>query len=108
MPKTKYLNECRLCGTHYPACSYCDSTKESNSWRKVACCWGHYLALQPMIKYDQKSLSKEEAKEEINSVIDLYGRFEVSSTMKKLYDDIMCDEAKPTIKKKQKIINANK
>lgn len=61
-----------------------------------------------MIKYDQKSLSKEEAKEEINSVITLYGKFEVSSTMKKLYDDIMCDEAKPTIKKKQKIINANK
>lgn len=61
-----------------------------------------------MIKYDQKSLSKEEAKEEINNVIDLYGRLEVSSTMKKLYDDIMCDEAKPTIKKKQKIINANK
>lgn len=61
-----------------------------------------------MIKYDQKSLSKEEAKEEINSVINLYGKFEASSTMKKLYDDIMCDEAKPTIKKKQKIINANK
>lgn len=52
-----------------------------------------------MIKYDQKSLSKEEAKEEINSVINLYGKFEVSSTMKKLYDNIMCDEAKPTIKK---------
>ena len=61
-----------------------------------------------MIKYDQKSLSKEEAKEEINSVINLYGKFEVSSTMKKLYDDIMCDGVKPTIKKKQKIINANK
>lgn len=61
-----------------------------------------------MIKYDQKSLSKEEAKEEINSVINLYGKFEISSTMKKLYDDIMCDEAKPAIKKKQKIINANK
>ena len=52
-----------------------------------------------MIKYDQKSLSKEEAKEEINSVINLYGKFEISSTMKKLYDDIMCDEAKPTINK---------
>ena len=61
-----------------------------------------------MIKYDQKSSSKEEAKEEINSVINLYGKFEVSSTMKKLYDDIMCDEAKPAIKKKQKIINTNK
>lgn len=61
-----------------------------------------------MIKYDQKSLSKEEAKEEINSVINLYGKFEVSSTMKKLYDDIMCDEAKPAIKKKQKKINTNK
>lgn len=61
-----------------------------------------------MIKYDQKSLSKEEAKEEINSVINLYGKFEVSSTMKKLYDNIMCDEAKPAIKKKQKIINTNK
>lgn len=55
-----------------------------------------------MIKYDQKSLSKEEAKEEINSVINLYGKFEVSSTMKKLYDDIMCDEAKPAIKKSRK------
>lgn len=53
-----------------------------------------------MIKYDQKSLSKEEAKEEINSVINLYGKFEVSSTMKKLYDDIMCDEAKPGNKEK--------
>ena len=102
MAEKKHLNECRLCGTYYPSCGYCDSTNKNNSWRKVACCWGHYLALQPMIKYDKKSITKDEARAEIEDIIKEYGEFTVSNNMKSIYDEIMSQPQKTTFKKKTK------
>lgn len=61
---------CKVCGTGYYACNACDR-KDMIMWRAVACKPEHFQAYTVLCQFSDGSISKEQAKDYLESLVDV-------------------------------------
>lgn len=61
---------CKVCGTGYFACNACDR-KDMIMWRAVACKPEHFQVYTVLCQYSDGSITKEQAKDYIVSLVDV-------------------------------------
>ena len=84
--KNPLIKKCHVCGKKYEACSYCESVK--NGWRYYTCSRIHFQLYMIIADFSFQSITKEEAKEQLKTVLPyLEG------------DIVYTDEVKPYIEK---------
>ena len=83
--KTK---NCLVCGKEDPICSYCEQHGEGYSWRTVVCCREHFNFHVPIIQYLRHSITKEEARNELITAEEMYGKIDYLPQIKAIVDEI--------------------
>ena len=104
---SKEINHwCVLCGKGYHACDSCSDVKSFTPWRTLTDTITHYAIFQTLKDYNNKLISKEEAKRLLQNT-DLSDKDTYKDNVKRMLDEIFMEEnvvdtpRKKTIKNKQ-------
>ena len=101
MPKA--IRQCLVCGKDFEVCNTCNKNiDEMLQWRRVVCCAEHFAFHLPIIRYIRHQITKDEAKNEIQSAIDAYGEVKFAEDIQPIVAEIMADDNKPKRKRFRK------
>lgn len=92
---------CKVCGAGYFACNECDR-KDFITWRAIACTPEHFQAYMTLHEYDGGNIGKEEAKEILETLVDIEAMENYPEPAKGLLMTIFAVEEKKNAKQKQK------
>ncbi len=95
---------CKICGKGYYACNACDS-KIFITWRAVACTPEHFQAYTILHEYNGSEQSKETAKKQLETLIDMNAIGDYPETTRRLLTEIFAENKaaeKTNVKQKQK------
>jgi hypothetical protein len=68
MPMEKELNhECIICGVKYHHCDSCNQISTFTPWRVICDTAEHYQIYMVILDYQSNTITKEEAKEQLNT-----------------------------------------
>lgn len=92
---------CAVCNNLFEPCEKCLKLSpvygEINQWKRVVCCPEHFMYHMPIIQYVRGKISKDEAKKDLQMVIDKYGMIDFNDNVKGIVDEILCDDDVETI-----------
>ena len=85
----KIVKECLVCKNTFEPCPTCH---QFGGWRAVVCCPKHYAYHMPIISYSRHTMSKEQAKMELQEAINKYGMIDFNDNVIGIVNEILADE----------------
>ncbi len=102
------LKNCLVCGKEFKPCSTCSKNiPEELQWRRVVCCPEHFQYHLPIIKYVRKEITKAEAKEMLQNVIDAHGEVKFYDNIKAVAEEILGEDKVADIEDKVAVAKTN-
>lgn len=97
------MRNCLVCGKEFEVCNTCNrNVDEMLQWRRVTCCAEHFQYHLPIIQYIRQTITKDQAKADLQSAIDAYGEIEFSDNIKPVIAEIFADSDKGKKKRSRK------
>lgn len=88
MSKTK---QCLVCNKEFEVCPTCENLG-LYGWRSVVCCYEHWNYHLPIIQYDRKIITREQAKKELQEAINTYGMPDFNDNVKDIVAEILAED----------------
>lgn len=102
---SKEINHwCVVCGKGYHACDSCNETKSFTPWRSLTDSIEHYKIFTVLRNFNNKLISKEEARE-LLSTVDLSDKDSFKDSSKKVLDEIFKDDVVAKMPRRKTVKN---
>ena len=95
---------CVVCGKGYHACDSCNETKSFTPWRSLTDSIEHYKIFTVLRNFNNKLISKEEARE-LLSTVDLSDKDSFKDSSKKVLDEIFKDDVVAKMPRRKTVKN---
>ena len=86
--------DCAVCVNQFKPCQSCDGSVVQ--WRRVVCCPEHFYSHMVIVEYRDKAIDKATAKEQLEDVIERFGKVDFNNNIQALVDEILATEADET------------
>lgn len=96
---SKQIKQCLVCNKEFEVCHTCEDLG-LYGWKTVVCSREHFAYHFPIIQYDRKIITKEQAKKELQDAINTYGMLDFNDNVKDIVAEILAEDVVKTKEKR--------